>query len=46
MGEFIANARTEIESLWDELMVGDEQRDDFAAFVDGGLFPSVCGLVI
>jgi len=23
MGEFIANARTEIESLWEELMVGD-----------------------
>jgi len=39
MGEFIANARTEIESLWEELMVGDEQRDDFAAFVDGELFP-------
>jgi len=41
MGEFIANARTEIESLWEELMVGDEQRDDdFAAFADGELlFP-------
>jgi len=40
MGEFIANARTEIESLWEELMVRDEQRDDFAAFVDGELlFP-------
>ena len=35
MSEFIANARTEIESLWEELMVGDEQRDDFVAFVDG-----------
>ena len=40
MGEFIANARTEIGILWEELMIGDEQRDDFAAFVDGELlFP-------
>jgi len=37
MSEFIANARTEIESLWEELMVEDEQRDDFAAFADGEL---------
>ncbi|KAG2152738.1 microtubule associated protein-domain-containing protein [Suillus clintonianus] len=34
MGEFIANARTEIESLWEELMVGDDERNDFAAFSD------------
>jgi len=39
MGEFIANACTEIESLWEELMVGDERQDDFAAFADGELFP-------
>ncbi|KAH7890454.1 microtubule associated protein-domain-containing protein, partial [Phlebopus sp. FC_14] len=34
MGEFIANARAEIQALWDELMTGDEEREDFAAFVD------------
>ncbi|OAX36392.1 hypothetical protein K503DRAFT_744433 [Rhizopogon vinicolor AM-OR11-026] len=34
MGEFIANARTEIESLWEELMVGEDERNDFAAFAD------------
>ncbi|EGO19906.1 hypothetical protein SERLADRAFT_442723 [Serpula lacrymans var. lacrymans S7.9] len=34
MGEFIGNARTEIESLWEELMVGDEEREEFAAFAD------------
>jgi len=42
MGEFIANARMEIESLWEELMVGDEQRDDFAAFIDGELLFPPC----
>ena len=35
MGEFISNARSEIESLWNELMTGDDERADFAAFVDG-----------
>ncbi|KAH7922540.1 hypothetical protein BV22DRAFT_1070288 [Leucogyrophana mollusca] len=34
MGEFIGNARAEIEALWEELMVGDEEREEFAAFVD------------
>ncbi|KAG2742499.1 hypothetical protein P692DRAFT_20956079 [Suillus brevipes Sb2] len=34
MGEFIANARTEIESLWEELLVGEVERNDFAAFAD------------
>ncbi|KAG0694297.1 microtubule associated protein-domain-containing protein [Suillus ampliporus] len=34
IGEFIANARTEIENLWEELMVGGDERDDFAAFAD------------
>ena len=33
--------------VWEELMVGDEQWDDFVAFVDGELFPPpICGLVI
>lgn len=36
MGTFIENARTEITKLWDELMVGEEERADFAPFVDGG----------
>jgi protein regulator of cytokinesis 1 len=40
MGEFIANARTEIESLWEELMVGEDERNDFAAFADGEFLPS------
>ena len=35
MGEFIANARMEIQSLWDELLAGEEERAEFAAFVDG-----------
>ncbi|KAI9566101.1 microtubule associated protein-domain-containing protein [Boletus coccyginus] len=34
MGEFIWNARSEIESLWNELMTGEDERADFAAFVD------------
>lgn len=35
MGTFIENAREEIIKLWDDLMVGDEERADFAPFVDG-----------
>ena len=35
MGEFIWNARSEIESLWNELMTGEDERADFAAFADG-----------
>ncbi|KAI0777683.1 microtubule associated protein-domain-containing protein [Trametes elegans] len=34
MGTFIENARTEITKLWDELMVGEEERADFAPFAD------------
>ncbi|KAG2740740.1 hypothetical protein P692DRAFT_20880729, partial [Suillus brevipes Sb2] len=34
MGEFIANARIEIESLWEELMIGEVERNNFAAFAD------------
>lgn len=40
MGEFIWNARSEIESLWNELMTGEDERGDFAAFVDGRDPPS------
>lgn len=35
MGVFIENARGEIERLWDVLMVGEEERLDFAPFADG-----------
>ncbi|KAG1813547.1 microtubule associated protein-domain-containing protein [Suillus subaureus] len=34
MGMFIANACTEIESLWEELIVGEDERNDFTAFAD------------
>ncbi len=29
MGTFVENAREEIVKLWDDLMVGDEERADF-----------------
>ena len=35
MGAFIENARNEIVKLWDDLMVGEEEREDFAPFGDG-----------
>jgi hypothetical protein len=35
MSIFIANARVEIERLWDELILGDDERGSFAPFVDG-----------
>lgn len=35
MGVFIANARAEIEKLWDELMVGEEEMSDFVYFREG-----------
>lgn len=34
MGTFVASAREEIEKLWDDLMVGEEERADFAPFAD------------
>ncbi|KIJ49148.1 hypothetical protein M422DRAFT_161626 [Sphaerobolus stellatus SS14] len=34
MSTFIANARTEIERLWDDLHYGEEERGAFAPFVD------------
>ncbi|GLB41020.1 putative microtubule associated protein (MAP65/ASE1 family) [Lyophyllum shimeji] len=34
MGVFIASAREEIMKLWDDLMVGDDERADFAPFAD------------
>lgn len=35
MSVFIANARTEIEALWDELMFGELERSEFGPFTDG-----------
>ena len=35
MGVFIGNARDEIERLWDDMLVGEDERRDFAPFVDG-----------
>ncbi|KAF9451602.1 hypothetical protein P691DRAFT_699098 [Macrolepiota fuliginosa MF-IS2] len=34
MGTFIESARQEIVKLWDDLMVGGDERADFAPFVD------------
>lgn len=35
MAEFVENARKEIEKLWEELMLGQEERTEFAAYYDG-----------
>jgi Microtubule associated protein (MAP65/ASE1 family) len=35
MGQFVESAREEIRQLWDDLMVGEDERTDFAAFADG-----------
>lgn len=35
MGTFVESAREEIVKLWDDLMVGDEERADFPPFADG-----------
>ncbi|CAL1710901.1 unnamed protein product [Somion occarium] len=34
MSTFVENARDEIRKLWDDLMVGEEERADFAPFAD------------
>ncbi|KAG5729984.1 Anaphase spindle elongation protein 1 [Termitomyces sp. T112] len=34
MGAFVASAREEIMKLWDDLMIGDDERADFAPFAD------------
>ncbi|KAG5652554.1 hypothetical protein H0H81_004615 [Sphagnurus paluster] len=34
MGAFVQSAREEIMKLWDDLMVGDDERADFAPFAD------------
>lgn len=35
MSTFVENAREEIKKLWDDLMVGETERADFAPFADG-----------
>ncbi|THG96644.1 hypothetical protein EW026_g5225 [Hermanssonia centrifuga] len=34
MSTFVENARDEIRKLWDELMIGEDERVDFAPFAD------------
>jgi protein regulator of cytokinesis 1 len=41
MGMFVGNARAEIERLWDDLMVGEDERLDFAPFADGNHHSSI-----
>lgn len=35
MSTFVENAREEIRKLWDDLMVSEDERADFAPFADG-----------
>lgn len=35
MSTFVENARLEIQKLWDELLIGEEERADFAPILDG-----------
>lgn len=37
MSTFVENAREEIVKLWNDLMIGEEERADFAPFADGKL---------
>jgi protein regulator of cytokinesis 1 len=37
MGAFVESAREEIVKLWDDLMIGEDERADFAPFADGTL---------
>ena len=45
MGTFIENARNEIIKLWDDLMIGEEEREDFAPLVDG-LYSSIVDVYV
>jgi protein regulator of cytokinesis 1 len=38
----VASAREEIARLWDDLKVGDDERADFAPFVDGTSYLALC----
>ncbi|KAF8586752.1 hypothetical protein K439DRAFT_916927 [Ramaria rubella] len=44
MSIFITNARAEIERLWDELILGDEERGAFAPFIDDEHTEELLGL--
>jgi Ase1/PRC1/MAP65 family protein len=35
MSAFVENARSEISKLWDELLIGEEERADFSPYFDG-----------
>jgi protein regulator of cytokinesis 1 len=35
MSAFVENARNEISKLWDELLIGEEERADFLPYFDG-----------
>ena len=45
MGAFVESAREEIVKLWDDLMIGEDERADFAPFADG-MFSSAEGNTI
>jgi protein regulator of cytokinesis 1 len=38
MGAFVGSAREEVEKLWDDLMVGEEERGQWLPFFDGQYF--------
>ncbi len=41
MGQFVENAREEIRSLWDGLMMSEAERKEFAPFIDSSLSHSI-----
>lgn len=43
MSTFVGSAREEIIKLWNDLMIGEEERADFAPFADGILFSQSLG---
>jgi len=43
MSTFVDSAREEIMKLWNDLMIGEEERADFAPFADGKFFQSNLG---
>lgn len=45
MGMFVGSAREEIVRLWNELMVGEEERADFAPFADGKVLPIIIRVI-
>ena len=46
MAEFVENARAEITKLWEELMLGDDERAEFAAYYDGMFLSSRCAVIV